>query len=202
MNLNLYRQIASLIPTLHGWCDVPKAITLANLVLAMKPTRIVECGVWGGRSALPMMMAAKSNDFGVVTCIDPWSPEESAKGQTAEEDKEWWKNVANHELVYQHFVYHVDKLGLRDWCEIVRLPADQVEPPKDIELFHLDGNHGPQALTDMQHFGPNIALGGVCVLDDLEWAGGYVLKAEAWLLEHGFIKLHPLGTGACYVRMN
>jgi predicted O-methyltransferase YrrM len=196
----LHEKILSLVPTLHGWCDVPKAITLCNLVLAMRPRVIVEVGVWGGRSLLPMVMAAKHGGLSCrVIGIDPWSIAASVAGQTMDADRKWWSEI-NHELVYQHFLHQCRELDLLNDCEIIREKSEQVEPPASIDLFHCDGNHGPDALRDTQRFAANIAQGGICVLDDIGWSGGFVAQSADWLLANGFIQLHPLGTGAVYMR--
>lgn len=169
------------------------------MVLALRPKIVTEIGVWGGKSALPIMLAMKENGNGKMICIDPWNPDESAKGQ-GPEDKEWWKEVANHELVYQHFVYHVDKLGLQTHCEIRRMTSDESAVPSEMSILSVDGNHGPQALVDIKRYAPSVATHGICVLDDLDWSGGHVRQGEKWLLENGFVMLHPLGTGACYLK--
>ena len=196
----LLQQIQALIPTLHGWAEFDKAASLAAYVTAIRPATVIEIGVWGGRSAIPMMMACKRNNFGKVICIDPWKPEESVKGQENELDQKWWGSQ-NHEIVFQHFSHTVERLGLSPHCEVWRNSSHDVPVPPAIELFHCDGNHGPQALEDVSRFAPAISVGGLCVLDDLGWTGGHVQKAEAWLLENGFTKLHPLGSGAVYLRM-
>lgn len=200
MNQELYNKIGNLIPKLHGWCDVPKAITLANLVLASKPTIIVEIGAWGGRSVIPMALACKQNGFGTIICIDPWDAKASAIGQTNEVDKNWWGNEINHELVYQHFLYNLKELKLESLVEINRVKSDDYEPPSRIDLLHIDGNHGPEACTDTMRYAAKVTPGGFCVLDDLHWAGGYVEKSAEWLKANGFIELHPVGTGAVYLR--
>lgn len=197
---SLFQQIDELIPTLHGWASVEKAVSLASYTLAVKPKVCVEIGTWGGRSAVPILLALKEVGSGKLTCIDPWSPDESTKGQTTEIDKEWWGSVANHELVYQHFQYTVDKFGLRPYCETQRISSEEAHAPPIIDLCHIDGNHGPQAYTDTVKFASNVRQWGICVLDDLDWVGGHVRRAEKWLLENGFIMLHPLGTGAVYLK--
>lgn len=208
MNYALYQRIAALIPTLHGWCDVPKAITLANLVLALKPRRALEIGVWGGRSALPMAMALKELavgpkqlDSGVLICVDPWCAEASIEGQTTPEDTQWWGSAQNHEFVYHDFLGNVKKFGLEDFVDVRRERSRDATVTGQIQIAHIDGLHGPDAHTDIVKFAPLIEPGGVCVLDDLTWTGGHVLRAAEWLKANGFIELHHLGTGAAYLRV-
>lgn len=197
---SLFAQIQQLTPTLHGWATVEKGICLASYTLALEAEVATEVGTWGGRSAFPILLAMKERGKGKLICIDPWNPDESAKGQ-GPEDKEWWKEVANHELVYQHFVYHVEKLGLQNYCEIRRMTSDDSAVPAQMDLWHSDGNHGPQAIVDTKRYAPSIRQYGICVLDDLDWNGGYVRQSEKWLLENGFVLLHSLGTGAAYMKI-
>lgn len=197
---SIFQQLDGLLLSLHGWSTFEKGVSLASYTLALNAETCLEVGTWGGKSAFPMLLALKHLGRGKLICVDPWKTEESAKGQTTELDKQWWGDVANHELVYQHFIYHLNKLGLQQFCEVRRMTSDQAEAPKSVCLLHVDGNHGPQALTDVQKFAPAVRQWGICVLDDLDWGGGYVRQAEKWLLENGFIMLHPLGTGAVYLR--
>lgn len=197
----IYEDIERLLPALHGWCELPKAICLVNLVLAQKPKRIVEIGTWGGRSAFPMAIACRQNGGGKVICIDPWNPEASAAGQTSEVDREWWGRQVNHEIVYQHFKYFITELKLGDYIEVNRIKSDDADPPSSIDILHVDGNHGPEAYTDTTRFAVNVNKFGFCILDDIGWIGGHVQRAVDWLLENGFIQLHPIGTGAIFVKM-
>lgn len=199
MNPTLLQKIIETNPQLHGWAELDKAITLASIVVAYKPKTIVEIGVWGGRSLIPMALACKAVGKGTVIGIDPWSPVVSAQGQVSEQDKQWWGDK-NHEMVYQHFASFVSKLGLEAWTSIRRMKSDDFKESLEIGLLHIDGNHGPQAIADTEHFCPMIPVNGICILDDLHWHGDSVLTSEKWLLEHGFIKLFPLGTGAVYFR--
>lgn len=200
--IELYRQIAQLVPTLHGWCEVEKAIGLANLVLATKPATVVEIGTWGGRSLIPMMLAGcDDNEF---TAIDPWSPEASVNGQVTDTDRDWWSSVANHDLVLSDFKRVVDSLAIGQRLRIHRQKSSDFKisfKQWEINILHIDGNHGPEAIDDAKKFAPHVSEGGYCVLDDLNWAGGYVLEAEKFLIANGFLKLHPLGTGAVYLRI-
>lgn len=198
--MNLYSQIESIHPTLgHGWCDFPKAIGLANLVLATRPALVLEIGTWAGKSAIPMLLALKQIGAGKLICIDPWKANASEQGQTNDADKQWWAK-ADHEMIYQTFLANIDKHQLTPFLEIRRVTSDESDVPAELAIVHLDGNHGPDALRDAQKFAPAIRRYGFCVLDDLNWTGGFVKLAESWLLDNGFIRLHDLGTGAVYMK--
>lgn len=198
----LFRQIEGLLKTVpDGWCDVPKAITLAAYTTALKADTILEIGVFGGRSAFPMMEACKHKDSGLVICVDPWSIPASVEGQVAKVDTDWWGTV-NHELVYQRFVSNVVRLRLEKFCEIHRMKSCDFAPPKrPIDIAHIDGNHGPDAVLDTRKYAPLVRSEGLVVLDDLNWNGGHVGMAAEWLTNNGFIHLHPLGTGAVYMKL-
>jgi hypothetical protein len=193
------KEMLELNAKLAGWAEPPKAISLFNLVVATRPIVVVEIGVFGGRSAIPMIMACKFNGRGIVHCVDPWSPEASAAGQVTDIDRKWWGNV-NHEFIYQGFMDAIRKNALEKHCEIHRMKSEDYNPPNQIDIFHCDGNHGPDAVKDTIKFSSRVPSGGYVVLDDLGWSGGYVQKSAEWLKENGFLELHPLGTGAVYFK--
>jgi len=207
--MNLYQEILKATERMHGWCSHGKQLTLANLVLAINPKVIVEIGVWGGQSLVPMAMAVTEvcnmvpeYVFPKIYAVDPWAVVESVKGQEGA-DLKWWQDEMGqpqHEHVYNCFIAKLMELGLRERVTIKRMTSDEFVSPPSIDLLHVDGNHGPQAIKDVQKFAPAIPSGGVCVLDDLNWQGGNVGKAAEWLKVNGFIELHPLGTGAVYLR--
>lgn len=195
------KEIIDLIPKIPGWCDVPKAITLYNLVLATGAKTIIEIGVFGGRSAIPMMAACKKIGKGTVHCVDPWSAQASVEGQVQEVDRQWWSSL-NHDDIYNGFVDVVSRFGLSSHCSIHRMKSEDFVPPRfDPDIVHVDGNHGPDALKDTIKYASLVKSGGYVVLDDLNWAGGYVGQSAKWLLENGFIQLHPLGTGAMFYKL-
>lgn len=199
MSTQLFSQIEQVVPTMHGWCSVEKAHALASMILALRPEIVVEIGVWGGRSFIPMALALKEVGRGTAIGVDPWSSQASAIGQDAENEK-WWGHIAPHEDVFQNFMKHVRELGLESCVHVIRQSSNDYTPPSKIGLLHIDGNHGPQAIHDVERYGPNVIRGGLCVMDDLNWSGGNVLRASAKLKELGFRELYPLGTGAVYQR--
>jgi hypothetical protein len=79
--------------------------------------------------------------------------------------------------------------------------TDEADVPPSIDLLHHDANHGPQAVADVERWTPAIRVGGIFVLDDLDWAGGHVVRARDRALELGFVELYPIGTGCVMQRI-
>lgn len=198
--MKLFDEIIKLNPRLYGWATPEKACTMAAAVLAIRPNVTVEIGVFGGRSLLPMAMAHKETGQGVVWGIDPWLRSESVQGQVNAGDVNYWQTL-DHEIVYHDFLANLAPLGIQNIVKVIRSSSNAIVPPPVIDLLHVDGNHGEQAATDAKRFSPSVRLGGLCFLDDLDWAGGGVRRAEGVLISSGFIKLYSLDTGAMFQRV-
>lgn len=197
---DLFSRIAELLPKLMGWASIPKGQTLAAAVLALRADVVVEIGVFGGRSFLPMALACKEIGKGVCFGIDPWLPGESVIGQIKPEDQKYWQSI-DHELVYRDFIAQLVPLGVQNVVKVIRSSSNAIVPPPVIDILHIDGNHGEQAHTDARRFSPSVRVGGLCFLDDLDWAGGAVRKAEAVLQNSGFKLLYTQDTGAMFQKL-
>ena len=190
MTPNIYTRIESVRLGLSGWCSKQKARAMASLIIGTRPKVTVEIGVWFGRSLIPMAMAHQHILHGQVVGIDPWKATASVEGQVNEADANWWNNQQNHELAYNTFTARVKELGLTDYVVIHRHPSNDVLPPADIGLLSVDGNHGEQAVMDIERYAPFVAVGGFLVADDIEWSGGSVSKAIGLLPGMGFKELY------------
>lgn len=195
----LLDEIARALPDGGDWCSLEKAETLASIVVGLRPSLIVEIGVWMGGSLIPMMLAQKHAGRGFACAIDPWSPDASVAGET-EKNAAWWTSV-DHEAALACFRARLDKHALAERCRIFRNRSDDVEPFVGIDLLHVDGNHREQAFRDVDRFAPGINIGGILVLDDVGWDGGHVQRAYARAVELGFAELYPLGTGVVMQRV-
>lgn len=196
---SVFNQICTLIPDLQGWCDEEKACEIAAFILSTKPSVTVGIGVWGGRVEIAAALAHKHNGSGVVWAIDPWNAPESAKGMDGV-NKEWWA-ARDHEAIYRGFVDNVNILELREYVNVLRQPSDAVKPPQEIGLLSVDGNHGEQSVRDVRRYAKNVRVGGIVVMDDINWEGGHVAKAAELLVSMGFVHLFPRGTGAFFQRI-
>ncbi len=184
------------INSMDGWTSPEKAKALYELAKKIKPKIAVEIGTFGGRSIIPIALAMKEIGFGKAIGIDPYDAEESAKGQTEPTSEKWWRDL-DHEKVYQNCLWHIKKQGLENFVEIIKAKSRDVESPNEICFLSIDGNHGEDALLDAKKFAPNVKLGGYCLLDDLDWTGGYVRQAEEFIKSIGFsfVKLFDGQTG-------
>jgi|KBSSwiStaDraftv2_1062776.scaffolds.fasta_scaffold14521_10 predicted O-methyltransferase YrrM len=196
---DIFRRIERITPQLSDWTPIEKAHTLAALVLALRPALTVEVGVWQGASLLPMALAHRAIGHGRVIAVDPWAATASVQGQVNADDVRWWSEV-DHEQAYQKFVTVLAEESVSQFVEVVRATSDEFAVPEGIGLAHIDGNHGDQAVKDVQRFAPKMATGGVLVLDDYLWAGGGVRKACAALESAGWTEMYRLGTGGVWRR--
>ncbi len=190
--IELLTEIARVLPDGGDWCSLDKATAMASIVVGLRPLLIVEIGVWQGGSLVPMLLAQKHVERGRAIAIDPWSPDESTRGQHQKADSDWWSGV-DHKAAYRKFVARLEVLGLAHLCTIMHRASDACEPPMSIDLLHIDGNHSEQAIRDVERFSPRVPMGGVLVLDDLNWSTGAVETAHKKAKTIGFRDLYQVG---------
>lgn len=188
-----------------GWCPVEKAMDLAATVIALRPKVVLEVGVFGGKSLIPMALACQAIDSGVCIGIDPWSAQASAEGYDGE-NRNWWEAL-NHDAILQGFVANVARLGLTDRIAIERAKSDDATAPKSICVLHVDGQHSEQAVRDVRKYASLVRVGGIACLDDIEWENGGdkpVHRAIDAIKALGFIELYrriqPNGNWAMFQR--
>lgn len=199
MTENLFTRIDAIQPKLPGWCVLPKAHALAAAVLTLRPDVVVEIGVFGGSSFVPMAMALKEIGRGTAIGIDPWNNAAAAKGMQGEHEK-WW-GTTDLEGIYNGFTDKITSLGLNDCVKIFRMESDAVSPPPEISILHIDGNHSDQAIKDVERFASKVRIGGLCFSDDIQWEGGGVLRSVEKLKMLGFRQIYDIDKGAMFQRI-
>lgn len=198
MTPELETRIRATVLSLQGWCSPDKAVDLANAILKTKATVSVQIGVFAGRSLIPMAMAHAEQKHGIVWGIDPWSPQESIKGQ-GKADTDWWSKV-DHDLFYRSTLDSVQRLDLTPFVNIIRARSDDVTPPPVIDVVEIDGNHSEQSIRDVDRFASCVRDGGFCFLDDLGWSNGGPAHAADRLLQIGFVEVARRDDAAIYQR--
>lgn len=166
---------------LEGWCSKQKADVLISLVLMMQPKKIVEIGVFGGKSLIPMAYALKENGIGTIYGIDPWSHIESAEGMEGA-NFDWWYAI-DHAKILKELKGKIVKYDLQDHVELIQMTSEQADPISMIDILHIDGNHSEKAsLLDVTKWVPYVKKGGVIIFDDVNW--GTTKSATDWLDAH------------------
>jgi predicted O-methyltransferase YrrM len=170
--------VSNAMDQLTGWCTKFKAFTLIDIILEKRIEKVVEIGVWGGRSLVPMAFALKELGYGKVYGIDPWSAVASVEGMD-KINKDWWGAI-DHEAIYQDLAHKVHLFGLVNHVKLIKSTSVAAEPINNIGLLHIDGNHSEEAsLYDVMKWAPFVKKGGLIVFDDVTW--GTTAKAVQWL---------------------
>ena len=177
--------IRALLPRLEGWCTPRKALWLAELVTSMNGACIGEIGVYGGKSLIPMALAARSRPGAMVYAIEPWSNSVAVGQATSVENDQWWREVDLVKIKHG-FISAVMDCGLSGVVKLIELPSDEARSAFQemrghrFDLLHIDGSHAEgQALADVKNWLPLMAPGGILVLDDISWET--VTKARDYL---------------------
>lgn len=209
---DLMAEIEGAVPDGGSWCSTEKATTLAAIVLAIRPKIVVELGVWQGGSAIPMAIALRHVGDGQLIAVDAWAADVSVQGQVAENSKWWGETMGadGHERAFHTFMGRLEKHGITsERCAVVRQRTDVALVPPSIDVFHHDANHGPQVVDDIDRWAPAVRVGGLLIIDDLDWPGDlyptairHVRRACDRARELGFCELYPLGTGCVMQRLS
>lgn len=166
---------------LEGWCTKSKASFLVDLVLMFKPKTIVEIGVFGGKSLVPMAVALRECGVGKVYGIDPWESSESVIGMDGV-NRDYWGSV-NHEMIFKGLKKKVIQFGLQNQISLIRSTSLNAEPIADIDVLHIDGNHSEEtSYIDVTKWVPLVKKGGWIIFDDVNWST--TGKAVEWLNAH------------------
>lgn len=169
---------------IYGWCSHSKASILIDIIQKIQPATIVEIGVWGGKSLIPMAYALKQRGKGKIYGIDPWSNAASIVGVMNEDNLAYW-SVVDHEEVYSALLKDLHRFELLEQVELIRDTSANADPIFDIDLLHIDGNHSDiTSYLDVTKWAPLVRKGGWIVVDDISWyENGKFTQAEsvAWL---------------------
>lgn len=172
----------------EGWCSHQKASILIDLILSSGAKTIVEIGVWGGKSLLPMAYTLREiGQNGKIYGIDPWDNQASIEGITHESNIAFW-NYVDHEDVLRKLENVVEAERLCDTVTLIRATSSAAPPINDIDILHIDGNHSDvTSYIDVTKWVPLVKKGGWIVFDDMNWfENGMVTTRRAidYLNEH------------------
>lgn len=194
----LLNRIANLVPSLQGWCTIEKAQWLAQWIVDHRCQDVVEIGVFGGRSLVPMAMAMEflyrsaNVKCGIVDGVDPYKNEVAEAGEPESEHKAWWKSVdlaaihkSAQEAVISNRVGAFVNFHLCTSEQAVVKFGDGL-----LDMVHVDGSHNEVSSTrDVELWWPKLKIGGVMVMDDTDWAqvqaARKIAASRGTLVHHG-----------------
>lgn len=168
-------QLRQAAAQLEGWCPDHKARQMCMQVMSCKPSVVVEIGVFGGKSLVPLAIGCRKNDKGRVYAIDPWENDACLEHYPADDPNVGWWSQQNLDKVYQQFVDYLKANGLSPWVRIIRARAEDVvnifsPPDMLIDVLHIDGNHATEtACRDVRLYLPRVRPGGWVWMDDVNW---------------------------------
>lgn len=166
---------------MHGWCTENKAGKLIDIIDENKPRVVVEIGVFGGKSLVPMAFALRANGHGKIYGIDPWMNSESIKGMDGA-NKDWWYSI-DHEAILSGLINDIKRFDLQNQVVLIKSTSQDAPPIPDIDILHIDGNHSEEtSYFDVTKWVPCVRKGGTIIFDDITW--GTTTKAVDWLDEH------------------
>ena len=176
--------ISTVVPTLQGWCSVERASALFSIVIARKPKMVLEIGTHAGRSFLPMCWALRRNGRGKAMGIDAYSGQVAAQDETPS-NAEFWGDQSIHNDARKTFEWLMKRYNMDEIVQLIVSPSDAVTPVES-EVLHIDGSHVEANIRDAERFGAKVPLGGIVIMDDIQWTLGCVLRAIDTLEEMGF----------------
>jgi len=184
---------------LTGWCSINKASIMIDLVFMLEPKTIVEIGVFGGKSLVPMAVALEAIGKGNIFGIDPWNSFESADGMEGVH-LEWWGNL-DHEKIMRDLQIKVVEFALLNQIFLIKTTSELAPTISNIDILHIDGNHSEKAsYFDVNKWVPLVRKGGVIIFDDLDWPSN--ASAVRWLDENctRFIELHEYNEWGIWIK--
>lgn len=157
---------------LDGWCSLDKALAMCDQVEKIRPSVVVELGVFGGRSMIPIALQLRDNGHGVIYGLDPWTNPAALEGEHKTEDYNWWAKVDLFRVMTK-FLGSIQQLNLIDIAIPIRASSQAVHsifPDGSIDILSLDGNHSELAsCRDLELYTPKIRAGGYIWADDENW---------------------------------
>jgi GR25 family glycosyltransferase involved in LPS biosynthesis len=181
------QNVFSMMHHLEGWCSYEKASILVDLVFKTQPDTIVEIGVFGGKSLIPMAYALKVLGKGKAYGVDPWDGKESIQGMMSPIDREWWGNLDHLEIMHG-LVEKIKEFELQEYIYLIPNTSSKAQSIEDIDILHIDGNHAEEiCYHDVLKWVPLVKEGGWIIFNDIAWNenGQYTTaRAVEWLNTH------------------
>lgn len=160
-----------------GWAWEEKCLKLAAHASVGDVNLVVEIGVFGGRSLVPMALALRWRNCGIAYGIDPWRKDFALEGMDQVADAahiDWWSHKVDLDAIYRTAQRDIYDNGLSRRCVLLRMTSQEAAPlfsPREIDLLHIDGQHTELvSCRDVTTWVPLVRQGGIICFDDTNWA--------------------------------
>jgi len=172
--LPLDEKVSHCLETTDGWCSPKKAAWLTQLIVSRQVANVLEVGIFGGKSLIPMALAVQSAGGGTVIGVEPWSADVAISEPTNETNDAWWASV-DFAQVKERFFANAARYGVLAMIKVMEMDSGSafrfLEPgDRQFDLIHIDGAHSPErALRDAKSWSKLVRKGGLVVFDDIAW---------------------------------
>jgi hypothetical protein len=175
-----YKQLAlSAMQYFEGYCSEEKALDLMDLVWFIKPKVVVEVGMFGGKSLVPMGFALKAVGSGIAYGIYSWGITASVVEEAAE-TKKLLQNV-DYEAILSSLKERLKQFNIEN---SVKLKLADAQPIFDIDILHIAVNHSEEALfLDLDKWVSYVRKGGIIILGGV-FPVDETVELTNWLDEH------------------
>lgn len=184
--------------SIHGWCTREKAYKMSEYIND-NTSLCVELGVWGGRSLLPIALAAPRN--ATIIGVDAWCSQASLEGTNTKINDDWWAN-----LDYDHMFDYAKNLMIENGVPNVQLWRNKSLSvvtkfnDESIDFLHQDSNHSEEvSCGEVEAYYNKVKRRGIWVFDDTNWES--TKKAQGLLVSKGYEELYDSGEWKIYQRI-
>lgn len=172
----LRSKIIAALPGIEGWCTARKALWLADLIADEKCGMVLEVGIYGGRSFIPMAMALRAcRPSGKAYGVEAWSNDVAVATETSSDNDAWWRAI-DLKSIKAGFERNVSANNLEEVVTVFEMSSNDAFKAvkgmglRPFDLIHIDGSHSEaQSLRDVQTWPELLRPGGVLVMDDITW---------------------------------
>jgi predicted O-methyltransferase YrrM len=168
---NLRLAIEESRPLLRGWDGkTERSFRMAGLIAQEQPEVVVEIGVFGGASLIPMAMALKVNGHGIIYGIDPYDMELIIRELAQEDNPASWWVKQDMDVVRNDTLKAIEEFGLSEQVGMIRFESNKCHylfEKTGIDVLHIDGAHTEKAvMDDVKNYATKVHVGGYIWMDD------------------------------------
>jgi predicted O-methyltransferase YrrM len=190
------QRIERILQEVPTWCPVYKAHYMQDLVVKLRPKKVVEVGVYGGGSAFALALALEANGSGMLTGIDPWKNADAM--QHLDDNLDKVTAEIDFVAIYLDLNKKIRAEKLEKYFTLIRETSKNsstVFEDKSVELLHIDGNHATDSvISDLKTWYPKLSNDAMIIIDDIDWPSVNI----AVRLFDEIIEIENRGTFALY----